>query len=56
MTQEQVAEELKRSKIFLHYTDGEGFGYPPLEARMTGNVIVGNSGLGSDAFLGDYSH
>jgi glycosyltransferase involved in cell wall biosynthesis len=56
MTQEQVAEELKRSKIFLHYTDGEGFGYPPLEAMMTGNIIVGNSGLGSDAFLGDYPY
>jgi hypothetical protein len=54
MTQEEVAKELKSSKIFLHYTEGEGFGFPPLEARMTGNIIVGNSGLGSDVFLGDY--
>jgi len=56
MSQEEIAKELKTSKIFLHYTDGEGFGFPPLEARMTGNIIVGNAGFGSEAFLSDYSY
>ena len=46
-----VAEALKESKIFVHYTDGEGFGYPPLEALLTGNIVVGNMGLGSTEFV-----
>jgi glycosyltransferase involved in cell wall biosynthesis len=46
-----VAEILKESKIFVHYTDGEGFGYPPLEALLTGNIVVGNKGLGGEEFI-----
>jgi len=51
LSSEDVAKSLKESKIFLHYTDGEGFGLPPLEAIMTGNRIVGNVGLGSVEFF-----
>lgn len=53
MTQEQIAKELKQSKIFMHYTSGDGFAMPPLEAVMTSNVVVGNAGLGSLEYLQD---
>lgn len=50
MEAKEVAETLKSSRVFMHYTDGEGFGYPPLEAFLTGNVVVGNKGLGGELF------
>jgi hypothetical protein len=52
-TPEEVAELMKESKIFLNYTDGEGFGLPPLEALMCGCQVVGNAGLGSEEYLLD---
>jgi len=50
---EEVAELLKEAKIFLNYTDGEGFGLPALEALMCGCQVVGNAGLGSEEYLND---
>jgi len=51
MTSEQVAGILKESKIFLNFTEGEGFGLPALESLMCGCLYVGNAGLGSLEFL-----
>lgn len=51
MNQEQVAEVLKDSKIFINFTEGEGFGLPALESIMCGCLYVGNAGLGSLEFL-----
>jgi len=51
MSQEQVAETLKDSKIFVNFTEGEGFGLPALESLLCGCLYVGNAGLGSLEFL-----
>lgn len=50
-TQEQVAQIMKESKIFLNFTEGEGFGLPALEAIMCGCLYVGNAGFGGREFL-----
>jgi len=51
LSEDQVAKELKSSKIFIQISDGEGFGMPILEALMTGNVVAGNAGLGGVEIL-----
>jgi len=51
MSQEQVAEVFKESKIFINFTEGEGFGLPALESQLCGCLYVGNAGLGSLEFL-----
>jgi len=50
---EEVAEILKSSKIFVNFTEGEGFGLPALESILCGNLYVGNAGLGGEDFLDD---
>ena len=52
-SQEEVAEILKSSKIFVNFTEGEGFGLPALESILCGNLYVGNAGLGGEDFLDD---
>ena len=32
------------SKIFLSFSDFEGFGLPPLEAALAGNKVIGYTG------------
>ncbi len=46
MSEEQVAEELQSSKIFLAFSDFEGCPVPPIEAALSGNVILGYHGWG----------
>ena len=40
----QVAEYLKKSKIFLSFSELEGFGLPPVEAALCGNYVIGYTG------------
>jgi hypothetical protein len=42
-----VAEILSRSKIFLSFSELEGLGLPPIEAALSGNIVVGYTGEGA---------
>ena len=42
----EVAELLSISAIFMSFSDQEGYGLPPLEAALSGNIVVGYSGQG----------
>jgi glycosyltransferase involved in cell wall biosynthesis len=44
-------EKLKLSKIFMSFSESEGFGLPPLEAAMLGNLVVGYHGQGGREFF-----
>lgn len=44
MTQSAVAELLAKSKIFLSFSELEGLGLPPLEAALSGNLVIGYTG------------
>ena len=46
ISQENVFKYLKKSKIFLSFSNLEGFGLPPLEAATLGNVVIGYTGEG----------
>ena len=44
MPESEVARLLQKSKIFLSFSELEGFGLPPLEAALCGNSVVGYTG------------
>jgi glycosyltransferase involved in cell wall biosynthesis len=44
LNEQEVANILSKSKIFLSFSDREGFGLPPLEAALAGNVVIGYTG------------
>ncbi len=46
MNEAQVAAELESSRVFLAFSDFEGCPVPPLEAALSGNVVVGYPGWG----------
>jgi hypothetical protein len=46
MSEIQVAELLKQSRIFLSFSGLEGLGLPPIEAAMSGNYVIGYHGGG----------
>jgi hypothetical protein len=46
MNEQQVAEQLESSRVFLAFSDFEGCPVPPLEAALSGNVVVGYPGWG----------
>jgi len=46
MNEAQVAAELASSRVFLAFSDFEGCPVPPLEAAISGNVVVGYPGWG----------
>ncbi len=46
MNEAQVAEQLESSRVFLAFSDFEGCPVPPLEAAISGNVVVGYPGWG----------
>jgi glycosyltransferase involved in cell wall biosynthesis len=51
-----VAEQLRRTKIFLAFTHQEGFGLPAAEAMACGNYVIGNHGFGGrEFFRSDFS-
>lgn len=51
LSQEKVADELRRSRIFLAFTHQEGFGLPAAEAMACGCYVVGNHGFGGTEFF-----
>ena len=46
LTERQVAEGLSRSIIFLAFSEFEGLPVPPVEAALSGNIVVGYHGQG----------
>jgi hypothetical protein len=44
ITESEVIKILKKSKIFLSFSDLEGFGLPPIEAALCGNSVIGYTG------------
>lgn len=51
MTEQQVAETLRQTPIFLSLSDRDGFGLPPAEAMASGCYVVGYPGGGGDEFF-----
>lgn len=55
-TEEQVAELLKKSALFLSFNFNEGFGLPPVEAMACGCYVIGYAGnAGTEYFLPEFS-
>ena len=44
MNEKIIFKHLKNSKIFLSFSNLEGFGLPPLEAAVMGNIVIGYTG------------
>ncbi|HAM91850.1 MAG TPA: hypothetical protein DCQ10_14415 [Rhodobacteraceae bacterium] len=51
MVASKAADILSRSSIFLSFCDLEGFGLPPLEAALSGAVVVGYTGQGAREYF-----
>ena len=51
MNEQQVAEVLKESAVFLSFNYREGFGMPPAEAMSCGCVVVGYAGQGGEEYF-----
>lgn len=51
MGEEEVAATLARSCLFLSFSEMEGYGLPPLEAALAGNLVVGYTGQGGREFF-----
>lgn len=49
-TENQVAEALSKSIIFLSFSEFEGLGLPPIEAALCGNFVIGYHGQGGQDF------
>ena len=41
-----VSRVLSRSRVFLSFSDQEGLGIPPIEAALSGNIVIGYHGEG----------
>jgi hypothetical protein len=50
MSEDEVAGNLAKSKIFVSFTELEGLGLPPIEAALAGNFVVGYTGEGGKEF------
>ena len=46
LPQEETAQILRKSRIFLSFSNLEGLGLPPLEAALCGNYVIGYHGGG----------
>lgn len=46
LSQSETAELLRRSAIFLSFSNLEGLGLPPIEAALCGNFVIGYHGGG----------
>jgi glycosyltransferase involved in cell wall biosynthesis len=53
LREEAVAERMRESLVFLSSCSIEGFGLPPLEALLSGCVVVGYTGAAAAEFLND---
>jgi len=50
LNEQSVAEVLSISKIFLSFSDREGLSLPPLEAALSGNLVIGYTGEGAEEY------
>jgi hypothetical protein len=50
LNEKEVAKILKSSKIFINVPGPEGFPAPPIEAALSGNIVVGSTGNGAKAY------
>ena len=50
MTETEVIETFQSSKIFLSFSELEGWGLPPIEAGLTGNKVIGYTGEGGKEY------
>ena len=50
LNEEELFKYLTLSKIFLSFSDLEGFGLPPLEAALAGNKVIGYTGEGGKEY------
>jgi glycosyltransferase involved in cell wall biosynthesis len=56
LSHEAVADELRKSQIFLAFTRVEGFGLPAAEAMACGCYVIGNDGFaGREFFRSEFS-
>ena len=46
-----VVALLKASRIFLSFSEMEGFGLPPVEAALLGNKVIGYTGIGGREYF-----
>lgn len=51
MSEQQVAETLRRTPLFVSLSDRDGFGLPPAEAMACGCHVVGYPGGGGEEFF-----
>jgi glycosyltransferase involved in cell wall biosynthesis len=51
MDEQQVADTLRTSAIFLSFSDRDGFGLPPAEAMACGCFVIGHDGGGGREFF-----
>ena len=52
LTELEVANFFRKSKIFLSFSDLEGLGLPPIESALCGNHVIGYTGEGGKEFWG----
>ena len=50
LNEKELNKYLCSSKIFLSFSDFEGFGLPPLEAALAGNIVIGYTGGGGKEY------
>ncbi len=50
-SEQQVADMLAESSMFLSFSELEGWALPPLEAAISGNVVVGYTGEAAKAYF-----
>lgn len=50
-TEQEVAQIMKESAVFLSFNHKEGFGLPPAEAMACGCYVIGYSGQGGKEYL-----
>lgn len=50
LNEKELNKYLGSSKIFLSFSDFEGFGLPPLEAALAGNMVIGYTGGGGKEY------
>jgi hypothetical protein len=51
LDEQGVAELMSRSSIFLSFSELEGYGLPPIEAALSGNIVVGYTGEGAKEYF-----
>ena len=50
-TEDEVAEILSKTSIFLSFSYQEGLAFPPMEAAASGNIVVGYTGEGGKEYF-----